>query len=292
MATAEQALKGPQRDAYEGLKALFKDFGLESLAPKIFDYVKQGYGADTIALLLAETKEYKERFAGNELRKKAGLAVLSPAEYISVERSYRQILQDAGMPKGYYDQPSDFTNWIGGDVSPTELKGRTDLAVANTAAANNNTKRAMDMLYGIDDSHLTAYFFDRTRGLPLLEKQAKAAQFGAEALKRNLALDRQNLEDYVTAGLSLSTVSQGFQQVAESLPALQAIADRFGETFTQREAEKDFIEGGVTGHPNDARFLSENPTAKRKRLASQERAMFSGRQGSSTAGLSAGYRAT
>lgn len=272
-------LEGPQRDAFEALKALFKGFGLESLAPKIFEYVKQGYGADTIALLLAETPEYKERFAGNELRRKAGLPVLAPAEYLAVEQSYRQILQDAGMPKGYYDSPSDFSNWIGGDVSPTEVKSRTDLAVANTAMASPQAKQAMNLLYGIDESLVTAYFFDRTRAVPLLQKQATAVQFGAEGLKRGLALDRTRLEEYATSGLSLSTISQGFQQVAEELPNLEAIAQRFGSTFTQGEAES-------------AAFYGAGADRKRKGLASQERALFGGSRGSSSSGLSAGYRAT
>src|SRR5205085_5571275 len=61
-------LKGPERDAFLALSNEFKRFGLESLAGKIFEYVKQGFGADVIALLLQDTPEYKQRFAGNELR--------------------------------------------------------------------------------------------------------------------------------------------------------------------------------------------------------------------------------
>jgi hypothetical protein len=281
----DKLLQGANRDAYLALQSLFNGFGLGSLAPKIFDFAKQGYGADVISLLLADTPEYKERFAGNEARKKAGLPVLSPAEYLSTERSYRQIMQDAGLPKGFYDSPTDFTKWIAGDVSPNEIKGRVDLAVAQSGSANNSTKQALDMLYGVDESHVTAYFLDPTRALPLLQKQAAAATFGAEALKRNLTLDRQDLEDFATAGLSLSQVSQGFQQVAEMLPNIQAIAERYGETFTQREAEKDVIEGGVSGNPTEPRFMDENPSAKRKRLVGNEKGLFTGQSGATPQGL-------
>lgn len=281
----DKLLEGTNRDAYLALQSLFNGFGLGSLAPKIFDFAKQGYGADVISLLLADTPEYKERFAGNEARKKAGLPVLSPAEYLSTEKSYRQIMQDAGLPKGFYDSPTDFTKWIAGDVSPNEIKGRVDLAVAQSGSANNSTKQALDMLYGVDESHVTAYFLDPTRALPLLQKQAAAATFGAEALKRNLALDRQDLEDFATAGLSLSQVSQGFQQVSEMLPNIQAIAERYGETFTQREAEKDVIEGGVSGNPTEPRFMNENPSAKRKRLVGAEKGLFAGSSGATPQGL-------
>lgn len=288
----EKLLTGTNRDAYAALKALFNGYGLGSLAGKIYEYAKQGFGADTISLLLQDTKEYKERFSGNEDRVKKGLPVLSPAEYLSVEASYRQIMQDAGLPKGFYDNPADFRKWIAGDVSPTELKGRVDIAVGNTLQANPNTVRALQQLYGIDQSYITAWALDQSRALPLLQKQAQAAQFGAEALKRNLSLDRQDLEDFVTAGLTLGQVSSGFQAVAEALPNIQAIAARFGDTFTQRELEKDLIEGGVTGNLQDSRYLSTNPTAKRKALASQERALFSGAGGATVGGLSGGYQPT
>lgn len=288
----EKLLTGANRDAYASLRALFNGYGLGSLAGKIYEYAKQGYGADVISLLLQDTKEYKERFAANEIRTRAGLPVISPGEYLSIEQSYRQIMQDAGLPKGFYDNPADFQNWIAGDVSPTEIKGRVDLAVANTMSANNNAVRALQQLYGVDKSYITAYFLDSKKALPLLQKQSTAAQFGAEALKRGLQLDRQDLEDFVTAGLSLGQVSSGFQAVAEALPNIQAIAARYGETFSQRELEKDIIEGAVTGYPTEPRFLGENPTAKRKRLASQERALFSGFGGATPGGLSAGFQAT
>lgn len=279
----EKLLTGQNRDAYASLRSLFNNFGLGSLAGKIYEYAKQGYGADVISLLLQDTKEYKERFSANEDRVKKGLPVLSPAEYLGAEQSYRQIMQDSGLPKGFYDNPADFRNWIAGDVSPTEVKGRVDLAVANTMQANPDSVKALKQLYGVDQSYITAYFLDQKKALPLLQKQTQAAQYGGEALKRGLTLDKGDLEDFVTAGLSLGQVSSGFQAVAEALPNIQAIAARYGESpFTQHELEKDLVQGVNTRGQGETR---------RKRLASQERALFSGFGGASPGGLSAGYQA-
>jgi hypothetical protein len=197
-----------------------------------------------------------------------------------VESAYRQLLQDSGMPKGFYDNPADFRSWIANDVSPTEVKGRVDLAVASTSQANPYVKQQLAALYGVDESYLTAYFFDRTKSVPLLQKQEKTAEFASEAAKRGLLTDRDRFEGYITSGLSQSAASQGFQVVAEELPNLDAIANRFGTTFGQVEEE-----GAVFG-------TSAQSTAKRQGLASQERALFSGRQGASAGGLSAGYRQT
>lgn len=277
----DKLLTGTNRDAYAALRSMFNQYGLGSLAGKIYEYAKQGYGADVISLLLQDTKEYKTRFAGNEVRAKQGLPVLSPAEYLATEQAYRQVLQDAGLPKGFYDSPTDFTNWISKDISPTEIKGRVDIAVAKTMGADSATKQALKQLYGVDDSYIVAWALDEKKALPLLQKQATAASYGAEALKRGLELNGQNLEDFVNAGLSLSQVSSGFQAVAEALPNIQAIAARYGETINQSELEQDLV-AGVSG-------TGQN---KRKRLASQERALFSGFGGSTPAGLSAGYQPT
>src|SRR5690606_32920485 len=124
----DKLLTGANRDAYMALNSMFKTYGLGSLASRVYDYVKNGYSADTITVLLQDTPEYKKRFAANEARQKAGLNVLSPAEYISTENSYRQIMRQSGLPAGFYDSTDDFTKWISTDISPTELQSRVDLA--------------------------------------------------------------------------------------------------------------------------------------------------------------------
>lgn len=273
-------LTGANRDAFVALNALFTSYGLGTLAPKIFSYIQNGYSADTISLLLQDTAEYKTRFAGNTARAKAGLAVLSPADYLATEASYRQVMASAGLPPSFYDTPSDFATWIGGDVSPTEIKSRVDLATAATTAADPYLKQQLSAFYGVDDAHLTAYFLDQTKALPLLQKQSAAAQFGAEAARRGLLSDPTRMMDYVNQGFSQSQASQGFQQVAEELPNLQALAARFGTTFSQGEEEQSVFGTGA------------DSMDKKKSLVNQERAQFSGSSGNAAAGLSAGYRAT
>ncbi|MFK4187274.1 hypothetical protein ACI2L4_25175 [Streptomyces sparsogenes] len=286
----DKLLKGENRDAYMALKSLFNSYGLGSLAGKIFDYVKQGYGADTIGLLLQDTKEYKERFSANEVRQKAGLPVLSPAEYLSAESSYRQILSSAGLPKGFYDNPADFRNWIAGDVSPTEVKSRVDMAVQATTQANPAYKGALYQMYGISEADLTAYFLDRKKAEPLLKKQASAAAIGAAALRRGFALDRSELENYATYGITADQAEAGYAKIADGFEQMLGIAGRFGDTWNQRMAEHEVFEPGLS--ESWSPYNSESASEKGKRLRSQERALFAGSKGSSSQGLSAGYRQT
>ena len=147
------------------------------------DLAKAIDDADTEAIAAREA-EYKERFAGNEQRRKAGLAVLNPQEYLAAEASYRQVLEAAGMPKGFYDKPSDFTAWIGGDVSPQEIKSRVDMAAERLNQTDPTARAALKQMYGVSEGDIVAYFLDRKRAEPILKKQAAAGAIGAAAIRR------------------------------------------------------------------------------------------------------------
>ncbi|MFF5471045.1 hypothetical protein [Streptomyces achromogenes] len=283
----DKLLSGSNRDAFMALKSLFNGYGLGSLAGRIYDYVKQGYGADTISLLLQDTKEYKARFAGNEARAKAGLPVLSPADYLATEQAYRQVLSSAGLPKGFYDNPADYTRWISADVSPTEIKDRVDLATQAVSQSNPQYRQALFKMYGIQEADLTAYFLDRKTAEPILKKQAAAAAIGAAAIRRGFAANALDLEGYATMGVTADQAEQVYGQIADSMDTMLNIAGRFGSTWNQRLAEQEAFTPGAVSAPGQ-----ESASALGKRLRSQERAMFSSGQGSSVAGLNPGYSQT
>jgi hypothetical protein len=282
----DQLLKGENRDAFLALKTLFNQYGLGSLAGKIYDFVKQGYGADTIGLLLQDTSEYKTRFSGNEARRKAGLPVLNPADYLATESAYRQVLSSSGLPKGFYDNPADFTRWISDDVSPTEIKSRVDLAVSATSQANPQYKEALFQMYGINEADLTAYFLDRKRAEPILKKQAAAGAIGAAALRRGFAATALDLEGYATLGITADQAEQAYSQISSGFETMLGLAGRYGATWSQKQAEQEVFTPGATNGGQEA--ASETG----KRLRSQERALFAGGKGSSIQGLNAGFSQT
>lgn len=265
-------LSGGARDAYMALNALFSQYGLGSLAEKIFDYVKNGYGADTISILLQDTPEYKKRFAANEARTKAGLPVLSPAEYISVENSYRQIMRQSGLPEGFYDTNSDFTKFISSDMSPTELQGRVDLATQATALANPSFKAALQQM-GLSQGELAAYFLDQERALPILQRSAATAAIGAEALQRGLAFDQSYAQDLATAGVSREQAAQGYAKIADEFSDLGTLGQIYGGGWSQRQAEEDAFVGGTAA------------SKQRDKLIGREKGSFSGATGGARSGL-------
>jgi hypothetical protein len=268
----EKLLEGENRDAFMALNSLFKQYGLGSLAGKIFEYVKNGYGADTISILLQDTPEYKKRFAANEARLKAGMSVLSPAEYLAVENSYRQIMRQSGLPEGFYDTNEDFTQWISGDMSPTELQGRVDLATQATALANPAYKAALKQM-GLSDGELAAYFLDPDRAMPFLQKTAATAAVGAEALQRGLKFDETYSEQLATMGISREQAAQGYAKIADEFSDLGTLAQVYGGQWTQRMAEEDVFVGGTAA------------SQQREKLVSREKGAFSGAAGGARAGF-------
>lgn len=268
----EKLLKGGERDAFMALNALFKNYDLGTLAGKIFEYVKNGYSADTISILLQDTKEYKERFAGNEIRKQKGLPVLAPAEYLSTEAAYRQIMESAGLPKGFYDSTKDFSDFIGKGVSPSEIQTRVDLAVQGSALASEAVKKALKQM-GISQGEVIAYFLDEKKSMTFITKAAATARLGAEALEHGLAFDIGYAEGLAKAGISAEEAARGYSSIADEMGTLSTLASLEGRRWTQREAEQATFEG-QTG-----------ATQKRRGLASQERGRFGGSTGAARGGL-------
>lgn len=268
----EKLLSGSNRDAFLALQTAFKDYGLESLAGNIYDYVKNGYSSDTISLLLQDTKEYKERFAANDLRVKAGLPVIPPSQYISMENSFRAALRQSGLPEGFYDSKEDFTDWIAKDVSPTEMQSRIDLATQATALANPYYKRALNQI-GIDDGHMAAYFLDANKAIPLLQKAAATAAVGAAALQQGLTFNQSYAEQLATSGISASEAQQGYSQVANELPTLSNLGNIYGQQWSQAESEQSVFGTNAAA------------TQAKAGLLAKEKGAFSGGTGAARGGL-------
>lgn len=263
MATGASTLDPAKRDAYDSLLKMFQMYGLDSLAPKILEYIQQGYGADTITLLLQDTPEYKQRFKANDIRKKNGLSVLSPAEYLSLERTYRQILESNGLPAGFYDSLDDFANWIGSDVSPAEIQARvTEAARAMNNSDPNYIKALRDM--GLGDGDLVASMLDRDRALPILQQTIRRAEIAAEAYRQGLGLSKDRAAYFESMGVTGSQASDAYETIGEYLPTLSGLGSIYDQSYGQTDMEDELL-----GHSGLA-------SQKRKLLQAREVGSFSG----------------
>jgi len=281
MTVAQQAGQNPNlinwRDYFV---TVLRGWGLESLAPKVIDFVNQGFIGDTILLKLQETPEYKTRFSGNEARLKAGLAPLDPQTYLGLENSYRSILRNAGVPQGFYDTADDFSTFIANDVAPAELKQRTDIAELSLNGADSFYTNSLQQMYGITKGDMLAYVLDPQRALPFINRQVQAAQFGAEAARQGLQATTPMAETYAGLGVTQQQARQGFEQVAQILPEAQRLSQI---TAGAKPVGFEEVTSAVLGGEQSAAYKKQLQD-----LSQQEQSRFAGQSGVGRGSLSRG----
>lgn len=259
--------------AFDLMFSILDSYGLGSLRGVLEGLILDGVTDEaSLGLALQDTPEWKTRFAGNEQLRKNGLPVLSVAEYLSVEQQYAQVMHNYGLPAGFYDDPSDFAGFIGGSVSASELQSRVG---AWSDLVNREDPAIKEQLrgMGVGDGELLAYMMDPDRAAPLVQRKYQEALVGGAA--RRQGLDASGAGRLVGLGITEQQAIQGYGMVSENLATAERLGDIYGDdSFGQDEMESEVFEQG-----GDA-------TRRRKRLASQERANFSGSSGVGQGSLS------
>lgn len=261
------------QSAVDILKARFDELGLTDLWNVALEIIaEEGYDASSQSVFLTRiesTDQYKERFKANEIRRRNNLPALKPATYVQMEQSYRQLMLQSGLPDGFYDSNEDFVGWIGNDVAVTEVERRILMANESARQSNPEMRKALQDYYGIGPEGVVAYFLDAERAGDVLQRQYQAAQFGAAAERYGMSADRSLADMAVDAGVDDSEARKGFEQIAEETPVITRLGDIYGEQVSQREnVEATFNIGSPAG-----------ANAKKRRLASKERAAFGGASG-------------
>lgn len=256
VAEADRNRQAQRRETADAMKALFQQYGLETLWGKIVEYAQQDYSADTIALLLRQTPEYKARFPAMDALAKKGRAI-SEAAYVDYERTASALEQRYGFAKGMI--LSNVTDLLTNEVSANELNDRAVLASASSAEAPAELKRALKDYYNIDEGGLASYYFDPEKALPLLEKQYAVAAIGGEALKQGIGADRQTAEQLQAMGVTQAEARDRMDDAARAM----TFTEGRGETLSQRD-----ILTGTFGNEQAAQGI--------ERVAGSRKGRFSG----------------
>ena len=211
-------LEKKREDARMSIKALLTKYKLDSL----FDTVWGNYTSDMVdfndmdalALSIRETEAYKTRFAGNEMRRAAGLGDLSPATYIALEDSFKNTMRSNGIPDSFYDSPEDFAKLIAGDVSVSEFNDRISYVRSLVQDAPASVRNQMAQLYNVSEGQLIAYFIDPDKAAPILKEQERAARIGAAAQENAaMQLSVSTAEDLAKRGITDAQAYQGFGNI-------------------------------------------------------------------------------
>jgi hypothetical protein len=276
------------RDAFAILTDLFTSYGLESLSGEISDYMTSGLTASEalVKLKTNPTGAYAKRFAGNFTRVKNGLNAISEAEYVSNEKAYAATLKAYGLGNmlslDREENYKKFADYISGDVSPEEFKDRVKTVVTRVQNSDPTIKATLKSFYPeITDNDLIGYFLNPKENLIKLQEKVTASEIGAAALGAGggLTTSLATATDLARYGVDQATAREGYSTIAGILPTAEKLSSIYNQSninYAQAEGEAEVFKG------------NQDAATKRKRLASLERAAFSGSSGMGQGALSSG----
>lgn len=263
-----------QRDALAYVRRILTDYGLpDSLATWAWQKIVSGAPAEQVALDLRDTPEFQQRFPAIPAREAAGLPPLSPAEYVAYEQAAGQLFRAAGLPPGFYDDPSDFTDLLAKDVSVAELNDRISTeGFQKVVGAPPEVRDAFQEFFGVQgDSALAAFFLDPDRAAPVLRRMATEADIaGRAALAGGLNVTADRARELAEIGVTGLQAQQAAANVAEQ-----------SALFSESVSEGDDLTAEREGL-NAAFGLSEAASLRRRQQ--QRTAAFSGGGGAAASG--------
>ena len=283
----------------------YKDFGARDSVMKMFENTGLGNKfittlMDTIDKVYEEnimptdeqilntiynSDAYKTRFAANETIKKRmaegkgmpGDRLLTPKEYIDTEMQYREIIQNASLPEGFYDTQDDFTKLIENSISAAELTERVNIAKNILQNADQNIKDALKNYYGLSDNDMVAYLLDKDKAFNLIDSRFKystadagqmltAAEVGGAASRAGMGASRGFAEEIAASGKAAGA-EEAFQTAARNQSDYARLLGLYGETAGEEDLARQQL--ALAGGTDVA--------LKTKKLASKERAKFATR---------------
>jgi len=278
-----------RQSAYDILFNEFSAYGLGGLVEDVKYLLQSDVSPSQFALELKNTKSYKDRFAANENRIKAGLRALSPAEYIGLEDQYQEIMRNYGLPASYYTKDGTgrqvgFEKFIAGDVSALELEDRIGTAQKRVINANPEVSAALKQFYpDITNGDILAYTLDPTKGLEDIKRKVTAAEIGGAAMipknaagKPILTTSEARAMQLAGYGVDKAQATQGYSAIGSGLQRGSELASIYGENpYTQATAEEEVFK--LSGQTEAER--------QRKKITGLEKAAFSGQTGITSGAL-------
>lgn len=256
---------------YDWVREQFAAYGIPDVGKAALEAIASSHNEIEAAQKIRQSDVYKQRFAGNEARIKAGKPPLGEGEYLATENSYRQSMRAAGLPKGFYDQPNDLAKFIAGDVSVAEVAQRAKTAMDLVNTKDPETLKAFKDFYGVDKGHLAAYYLDQGKALPLLEKAADAARIGAEAIRNGIKTSGGFAESLVDKGVTQGQARQAYADTALDRSTLAKLAS----IDATKVGLDDVVEAKLG--------LDAGTEGKLRAMTGRERSRFSGKSGGTAA---------
>lgn len=212
---AKEKRDAERKDARIAMQATLDEYGLGSLGGWAWDQIQASVSQNEIMVELRKRDEYKARFPGLAALSAKGRA-MSEQQYIEYERNAVSMMRTAGLPPGFYDEPSDFGKFIANEVSLNELNQRLSDASDAANQAPPEVRAQLKDLFGVQDGELTAFFLDPDRALPVIKKRYDAAKLSGAAVRTGFgALDAAQAEKLAGLGVSVDAAQSGMASLKQ-----------------------------------------------------------------------------
>jgi hypothetical protein len=257
--------------AYALLESEFTKYGLGELAKTVKQLILDGASSSEMTIKLRNTPQYQTRFAGNTQRLKEGKNVYDEATYLALENSMQQAFTAYGVSNLLGDtrekQQARLSTFIGGDISPTEVKNRIQLAVEEVSNRPDILSAFQTYYPQVTSNDLVSYFLDPKETTTRLTTKIKASQIGAAAMRQGFVSNVLNSEELAALGVTEEQAVLGYKNVAAVLPEAEKLSAIENTEYSASEAEGAYLRN------------LESEQRKLRKLAERETARFGGRSG-------------
>jgi hypothetical protein len=287
------------KNALSLLTSTLQGYGIDSasgsISNAILGLLQSNYDAPTIQALIenpsaatssdpnvkALAAAWNTRFAGNVAREKAGLTPLSPTDYIATENSYKAVMARAGLDAAHMD-PTKLSTLIGSDVSPAEVNQRINAAMTAITTEDPFIKQQLQQQFNLTNGDLVGHLLDPATQASVIANKVTAAQVGAEASRAGVDVNATNAYALANQGITQAQAQQGFQSIAQQLPATQELASRYAG-YTPPGGVGAALQTATFGVPGTQ--TQAQAEAQLQRLKTQEVSAFSGSSGAGKGSL-------
>lgn len=238
-------------DVDEGAKAIIVGFlsryGLGNLGEWAWAEYLAGSSIDQIMIDMRDRPEYKAKFPAMEQLAQEGRAI-TEEQYMSYERSTRQLLQSWGIPQGMYDTPASISKLLINDVSEAELNDRLSLAASAAYTAPAEVRQALTERFNLSPGDLVGFWLDPDKALPIIQQQYQSAEITGASRQQGVDVAYDIADKLAQQGVTYAQALQGFGEVqaTEGLAAGQGevasrdarVAAAFGDAAAAQQVQR------------------------------------------------------
>jgi len=241
-----------------GLGSLFSVDSNGAPSGWLWDQVTAGVSTEAeLQFALEQTPEFRDRFSVIfDLRNRAAsgenVFVPSASQVLEYEQTYARAMAAAGAPSWFYDSPQDAQNAMRQNISVTQIADRIDRAYGVVRSMPPEVQQVFAEYYGdASDAALLAAVLDPNKTLAELDRANRAAMTGGLAKQMNVAVTKEQAQQYAQIDRSAQQIEIDVQKAAELQKLTEA---QVGESQGGITTESAFAAGAMGSAEDMARL--------------------------------------